>query len=57
MNSDLEIQAELELRKTKWANTENLKLQTAVETLINCELFYPNIKILLQIFVTITELQ
>ncbi|XP_029342147.1 uncharacterized protein LOC107883657 [Acyrthosiphon pisum] len=34
-NSHLEIQAELELWKTKWANTENPKPQTAVETLVH----------------------
>jgi len=53
-NSHLEIQAELELWKTKWTNIENPKPQTAVETLVHCKVFYPNIKILLQIFATIT---
>ncbi|VVC45307.1 Hypothetical protein CINCED_3A015059 [Cinara cedri] len=53
-NSDLEIQAELELWKTKWANIENQKPKNAIETLIHCDLFNTNIKILLQIRTKIT---
>lgn len=53
-NSDLEIQAELQLWKAKWANIENPMPKTAIETLVHCDIFYPNIKILLQIFATIT---
>ncbi|XP_060853297.1 52 kDa repressor of the inhibitor of the protein kinase-like [Rhopalosiphum padi] len=50
--SDLELKAEIHLWKNKWTNVQN-NPQTAVEALEYCNEFFPNIKILLQIFATL----
>ncbi|KAL4098636.1 hypothetical protein QTP88_023199 [Uroleucon formosanum] len=50
--SDLELKAEIHLWKNKWTNIQN-NSQTAVEALEYCNEFFPNIKILLQIFTTL----
>lgn len=49
--SDLELKAEIHLWKNKWTNIQN-NPQFAVEALEYCNEFFPNIKILLQIFAT-----
>jgi len=50
--SDLKLKAEIDLWKNKWANIQN-NSQTAVEALEHCNEFFPNLKILLQIFATL----
>ena len=52
-NSDMELQAELELWKLKWTKTDIVEPKSAIETLQYCDTFYPSIKVLLQIFATI----
>lgn len=52
-NSELEIIAEINLWKNKWKNVETNVPQNSIEALAHCGDFFPNIKIMLQIFATI----
>ncbi|XP_025422746.1 52 kDa repressor of the inhibitor of the protein kinase-like [Sipha flava] len=52
-NSDLVLKAEINLWKTKWNKIETNIPHTAVTSLPYCEEYFPNIKILLQLFATL----
>lgn len=47
-NSEIKLKVELELWKIKLTNSNSDKPKTAIETLIHCEIYYPNIIVLLQ---------
>lgn len=52
-SSDLVLKAEINLWKTKWNKIETNIPHTAVTSLPYCEEYFPNIKILLQLFATL----